>query len=120
MKNIKSYKERKRTKLEEKYTTINKLKKIFTLIFFILLGFSCKNKSQNNKHLIMSSFTKIDAKLNDAAEKLNSKVDTSIGGYNVNGVSVPNDKIETRKIFWADGQLQKGIIIAPNFEHGKY
>ena len=49
------------------------------------------------------------------AEKLNAKIWKEGSQYYVNGVPVPPDKFEDRRIVWTTGQIWKAIIIEPSF-----
>ena len=63
----------------------------------------------------MSKFRPIDEKLKNFAEMLKAKLATDGSGFSVNGVAVPKEFIEERRIIWVDGQISKAIIIHPDF-----
>lgn len=70
----------------------------------------------DTKHTANPIFNHIDAKLNDLARQLGTTVATNGGGQTVDGIKVPEDKLEMRRIVWIDGSIGKAIINAPNFE----
>lgn len=88
------------------------------LIVLIFLSAACHNEYSKELHLTqMNKFKQIDIQLNALAQKLGTSVATSGGGSNIDGVDVPKDKLEMRKIVWIDGSIGKAIIITPNFEN---
>lgn len=89
-------------------------------IFLLILFSSCNNQSLKDKFSIRkNTFNQIDDKLNKLAKQLGTTVDRSVGGSSLDGVEVPNCKLETRKIFWKEGSIWKGIMIAQNFDNRK-
>ena len=63
----------------------------------------------------MGKFRLIDEKLKNFAEILNAKLATDGSGFSVNGVAVPKELIEERRVIWVDGQIGKAVIIHPIF-----
>jgi hypothetical protein len=63
----------------------------------------------------MSRFRLIDEKLKKFAEKLKAKLATDGSGFSIDGVAVPKELVEERRIIWVDGQIGKAIIIHPDF-----
>ncbi len=65
----------------------------------------------------MNRFNQIDNKLTELSKQLGTTVATTGGGASFDGVDVPKDKLEMRRIVWVDGSIGKGIIINQNFEN---
>lgn len=57
----------------------------------------------------MNTFTSIDDKLNEFAEKHNAEIHTREIGFD----GQPKDEIEIRKIIWFDDKFLKAIFILP-------
>ncbi|MEI6266092.1 MAG: hypothetical protein WCP74_13415 [Sphingobacteriia bacterium] len=96
------------------------MKQLKYSIFFLLLISSCNNQSLKDKFSTRkNTFNHIDDKLNKLAKQLGTTVDKSVGGHSFDGVDVPKYKLETRKIFWKDGSIWKGIIIDQNYDNRK-
>ncbi|MEO8171855.1 MAG: hypothetical protein ABI581_02185 [Sediminibacterium sp.] len=92
----------------------------YLLLFIVVCGVNCTNDFKKNHHTAVNRFKEIDAKLNEAAKKLNTEISTDKGGYTIDNTRVPDDKIEARSIFWIDGEIGKGITIRPHFEKGNF
>jgi hypothetical protein len=75
-----------------------------------------KTDRQKYPEMDSSKFTSIDHKLKILAEKLNAKLITDGSDYFVNGVRIPGEKIEERRIVWTDGKISKAILIQPHFD----
>jgi len=88
---------------------------------FILLVFFCVacHYVPSNKQDAMKKhkFKQIDIKLDELAKKLGTTVATTGGGASFDEVTVPEDKLEIRRIIWIDGSIGKGIIITQNFDN---
>jgi hypothetical protein len=96
------------------------MKQFIFFIFFTLFISSCNNQSLKDKDSMRkNTFDQIDDKLNKLAKQLGTKVDKSVGGSSIDGVDVPEYKLETRKIFWKEGSIGKGIAIVQNFDNRK-
>ena len=63
----------------------------------------------------MSKFKLIDKKLKNFAAVLKAKLAKDGSGFSIDGVPVPSEFVEGRRIIWVDGQIGKAIIINPNF-----
>ena len=63
----------------------------------------------------MSKFKLIDKKLKNFAAVLNAKLAKDGSGFSIDGVPVPGEFVEGRRIIWVDGQIGKAIIINPTF-----
>ena len=64
----------------------------------------------------MNRFKQIDDKLKSCADKLGAKIFTSGSGFQVEGISVPLEYVEERRIIWFSGEIGKAILIQPNFQ----
>ncbi len=88
-------------------------------ILLLLLCIACHHASSNKQDVMRKhKFKQIDIKLNGLAKKLGTTVATSGGGASFDGVTVPEDKLEMRRIVWIDGSIGKAIIITQNFDNG--
>lgn len=82
-------------------------------ILFIFLCTACHNLASKSK---VSKFKQIDIKLNKLAKKLGTSVETSGGGASFDGINVPKEHYELRRIAWIDGEIGKCIFIVPNYD----
>ena len=69
-----------------------------------------------DNRLDSGKFTNIEAKFDQIAMSMGTKVTAYPGGANINGVPVPVNKIELRNVIWKDSIIGNTIIISPNFE----
>lgn len=82
-------------------------------ILLIFLFTACQNVTSKTK---TSKFKQIDIKLNQVAKKMGTSVETSGGGASIDGIDVPKEQHELRRIVWIDGEIGKCIFIVPNFD----
>lgn len=87
------------------------------LILLAFLGLTCRDHLFHSNDFTLNKFTVIDSKLNQLAKQLGTKVFTSGGGHSIDGVKVPDNKIELRRVVWIDGKIGKGIFITQNFSN---
>lgn len=85
------------------------------LILFLFFCTACHLSSKQGAK--KNTFQQIDAKLNELARKMGTTVATTDGGTSIEGVPVPADKMEMRRIVWIDGEIGKGILITQNFDN---
>ncbi len=84
-------------------------------ILFIFLCIACHNVTSKTRE-----FRQIDIKLNQVAKKMGTTLETSGGGASIDGVDVPKEQYELRRIVWIDGEIGKGIFIVPNFNKNNF
>jgi len=93
----------------------------FLLLIFLLSCQEARKANQTDSNIrAASKFREIDGKLRSLTDKLNAKLFTSGGGYVVNGVPVPLDSIEERRIIWVEGEIGKAILITPHFDSADF
>ncbi len=88
------------------------------LVLIIFFYTACDDISSKQQSVKKNTFKQIDPTLNELARKMGTTVASSAGGASIDGVAVPADKLEVRKIIWIDGSISKGIIITQNFDNG--
>ena len=64
----------------------------------------------------MNRFSQIDSKLKSFADNLSAKIFTSGSGFQVDGMPVPEQYVQERRIIWFDDTIGKAILINPNFQ----
>ena len=87
------------------------------LILLAFLGLTCRDHLFHTNDSTLNKFTVIDSKLNQLAKQHGTTLFTSGGGHTIDGVKVPDNKIELRRVVWIDGQIGKGIFITQNFSN---
>jgi hypothetical protein len=93
-----------------------KTRNLFILLLFLCIA--CHHASSDKQDVTgKHKFKQIDIKLNELAKKLGTTVATTGGGASFDEVTVPEDKLEMRRIVWIDDSIGKAIIIKQNFEN---